>query len=374
MAGIYIHFPFCKKKCIYCNFFSSASAGLRKEMCRAVSDELILRKNYLNQAVETIYFGGGTPSLMENDEILRLCDTIFKHYQVVSGAEITLEVNPDDISSEKVSRLKQTPVNRISVGVQSFSDKALQWLGRIHSAAQAVYTVKMLQDAGYENLSPDLIFGIPGINNELWLSDLNTAAGLMVPHLSVYALTIEPGTIMNQWIEKEKISAPGEDQTAEQFLISITFLEKLGYIQYEISNYAKPGFESRHNSNYWNAVPYLGAGPSAHSFNIVSRQWNCSSISGYLNAVQKKHIPFEMETLDKNQQFNEYVMTSLRTSTGLNLRYVEQNFGAAFRKHLENNVNPYILQDKLKTDGEVLKLSNRGKLFADQISGSLFMI
>lgn len=373
MAGIYIHIPFCRKKCSYCNFFSLATARYRGEFLGSLLKEIERQKDYLSQEeVSTIYFGGGTPSLLKANELLRILDHLDRYFPVSSGAEITLEANPDDLDAESIGALAQTPVNRLSIGIQSFFDEDLAYLDRIHDAAQAKRSVLMAKEAGFENLSIDLIYGIPSLTAEKWMANLDTFFSLDVPHLSAYSLTVEDKTPLKLLIAKNRKSPVKEYSSVEHFKILLEQVNKRGYIHYEISNFSLPGHYSKHNSLYWLGGHYLGLGPSAHSFNGLSRQWNASSLSQYLRQDDPSEVLHEKEVLTPAQRYNEYVMTSLRTIWGCDTAHIENVFGKKRAEFFEKLAKKFITTGHLKCDGSAYTLTEKGKLFADGISSELF--
>ena len=375
MAGIYIHIPFCKKACHYCDFHFSTSPQYKDQMLKALRSEIILRKNYLGkEEIETIYFGGGTPSLLSADELQLLISEITKQFNVSSNAEITLEANPDDLNPQKVRELRQTPLNRFSIGVQSFFEEDLKWMNRAHTAAEAQSSIKRVQDAGFENISVDLIYGFPLLSNEKWESNIQRLVDYQVPHISSYSITVEPKTALSAFIIKGKQAAMDEGQSAAQFLILIDQLLESGFEHYEISNFAKLGMHSRHNSNYWEGVNYMGIGPSAHSFNGESRQWNVSNNSRYINEIELKRIPAETEVLSTENRINEYIMTSLRTSKGMDLRSISEKFGSDYSNEIYNGLEPFLDKEWISINEQLVTLTREGKLFADHIASELFLI
>lgn len=373
MAGIYLHIPFCKKACHYCDFHFSTSVLYKDEMLAAIRSEINLQKNFLDdQQIETIYFGGGTPSLLTADEIQLLLDKIYHTFNVSKTAEITLEANPDDLSAQKVRELKQTPLNRFSIGIQSFFQEDLLWMNRAHNAVEAESSVKRVQDAGFENITVDLIYGYPLLSNEKWLSNIQQVIELNVPHVSAYSMTVEPKTALASFISKGKQKPMNEAQSAAQFLTLMESLQDAGFEHYEISNFAKPGRHSRHNSNYWNGVPYLGLGPSAHSYNGKIRQWNVANNSKYIRSIEKKEVPAEIEVLTQTNRINEYIMTALRTSNGIDLILVKQNFGNDFRLKIIEDLAQFGEKNWLTENDGFVRLTNAGKLYADHIASELF--
>src|SRR5476651_2419435 len=314
MAGIYIHIPFCKQACHYCDFHFSTSLKYRDEMVQAIVKEIRLQMHYLNgETIETVYFGGGTPSLLNSGEINQVIDTITRLHHVATNAEITLEANPDDLDQQKVMALRQTPVNRFSIGIQSFFDEDLLWMNRAHRSDEAEASVKRTQDAGFENITADLIYGFPLLTDAKWQQNMAKLFALNVPHVSAYSLTVEPRTALASFIKNKKQAPVSDQQSAEQFLMLMAEMDKRGFEHYEISNFSKPGQYSRHNTNYWRGVKYLGIGPSAHSFNGDTRQWNIANNAKYLAGLTTGTIPAETETLTEENRLNEYIMTSLRT-------------------------------------------------------------
>ncbi|MFA6946992.1 MAG: radical SAM family heme chaperone HemW [Pedobacter sp.] len=374
MAGIYIHIPFCKKACHYCDFHFSTSPQYKDQMLKALHSEITLRKNYLGkEKIETIYFGGGTPSLLSADELQILIGEITEQFEVISNAEITLEANPDDLTPQKVRELRGTLINRFSIGVQSFFEEDLKWMNRAHTAAEAQSSIKRVQDAGFENITADLIYGFPLLSNEKWESNIQRLVDDQVPHISSYSITVEPKTALSAFINKGKQEAMDEGQSASQFLILIDRLIESGYEHYEISNFARPGMHSRHNSNYWEGVNYMGIGPSAHSFNGGSRQWNISNNSRYINEIELKKIPAETEVLSIENRINEYIMTSLRTSRGMDLQSITEKFGSDYSNEISNSLEPFLDKEWISMKEQVLTLTREGKLFADHIASELFI-
>jgi oxygen-independent coproporphyrinogen-3 oxidase len=374
MAGIYIHIPYCRKACHYCNFHFSVSLKTTNDFIPALLKEIELQQNYLaNSAIETIYFGGGTPSLLEPAALERMLHAVHRTNRVLPAAEITLEANPDDITEARLRAWKEIGINRLSIGVQSFFEEDLRWMNRAHSAQQAVQCIRMAQTAGFGNITIDLIYGSPGLSNERWLQNLRTAIDLGIPHLSCYALTVEPGTALKKLIAVNKKADVDPEKQAEQFLMLIDTLGAAGYQHYEISNFALPGRESKHNSAYWKGSHYLGLGPSAHSYNGSSRQWNVANNALYIAALSKGELSFERETLTEMQQLNEYIMTALRTSEGINIHWVDEKFGPQSRTHIEQQSKPFIKDGKLHLSDNSLVLTRTGKLFADGIAAALFV-
>ncbi len=375
MAGIYLHIPFCRQACHYCNFHFSTSLKLQNDFLDALLKEIVLRKDYLeHQKVNTVYFGGGTPSLLPETHLQAIMERLRDHYNIAPEAEISFEANPDDISAQRLTEWKRQGINRLSIGVQSFTDHDLLWMNRAHNARQARVCIDLARDAGINNLSIDLIYGTPTLADKQWMDNLSTAVDLKIPHLSCYALTVEPGTALHTLIRKERYLPVSNDDQARQFLLMADWLTEQGYLHYEISNFALPGQQSIHNSSYWKGAHYLGLGPSAHSFNSVSRQWNIANNALYIRALREDRIPFEIESLSVAQRFNEYLMTSLRTLEGADLGQVEQDFGKELTASLEKQARTFIDKSWLITAGRRLVLTREGKLFADRIASDLFVV
>ncbi|MBD1367426.1 radical SAM family heme chaperone HemW [Mucilaginibacter sp. ZT4R22] len=373
MAGIYLHIPFCKQACHYCDFHFSTSLKYKDEMLQALLKELALQKHYLQgETIETIYFGGGTPSVLQPQEINQLIDAITQTHTVVTGAEITMEANPDDLGSAKLAGLRATPVNRFSIGIQSFFDEDLLWMNRVHRAAEAEASVKRAQDAGFENITVDLIYGYPLLSNTKWKHNLNKVFELDVPHISAYSMTVEPQTALAAFISKKKQLPMSEQQSAEQFILMTDAMQANGFEQYEISNFCKSGHYSRHNSNYWKGVKYLGLGPSAHSFNGHTRQWNIANNAKYIASVLGENtVPAEVEVLSETNRLNEYIMTSLRTIWGLDtdkLNAVAKGSAAELLKA----ARPYFEDGSIIQTNNTITLTQQGKLYADNIASALF--
>jgi oxygen-independent coproporphyrinogen-3 oxidase len=374
MAGIYIHIPFCKKLCFYCDFYHIVSVKDSSSFIDALLKETSQRKDYLkSETVTTIYFGGGTPSVFSIQEIGRILSNINKNFSISNDCEITIELNPDDVTPEYLRNLRTLNINRISLGIQSWHDPDLKMLNRRHDAAQAVLALKNTLSAGFENVTIDLIYGIPGMTMQDWESNLDFSFTFDIKHLSAYHLTIEPGTVFGKMLKKGDISEIDENDSAAQFNTLIDKAENAGFVQYEISNFGKPGFFSVHNSNYWKQINYLGLGPSAHSFNGYSRQWNVRDLKGYINAVNKGKSFFESEELDVKTRFNEYIMTSLRTMWGIDLEYVEKMFEKEGYDYVVNLSGKYRNYGMMKLEKNSLVLTNQGKLISDNIISEFMM-
>ena len=374
MAGIYIHIPFCKKLCFYCDFFHVVSATDNSEFIDALLKETSMRKEYLgNETVSTIYLGGGTPSVFSIKELGTILNQITKLFNLTGECEITIELNPEDVQPEYLKGLKEHNINRVSLGIQSWRDSDLKMLNRRHDSAQAIIALKETLNAGFENITIDLIYGIPGMSLKEWESNLDFSFTFDIKHLSAYHLTFEPGTVLSKMVDKGVISEIDENDSASQFNILIEKAGSAGFIQYEISNFGKPGYFSIHNSNYWKQVSYLGLGPSAHSFNGYSRQWNIRDLKGYIKSVYAGKCFFEREELDTKKRFNEYVMTSLRTMWGIDLEYVETMFEKEGYDYVINLAGKFRDYGLMKLEKNSLVLTNQGKLISDNIISEFMM-
>jgi oxygen-independent coproporphyrinogen-3 oxidase len=373
MAGIYIHVPFCKQACNYCNFHFSTNLALQNDFTVALLKEIEFRKTYLSQeTVETIYFGGGTPSLLSVSAIRDILGSIYRNFSISPDPEISLESNPDDMDPVRLAAWKYTGINRLSIGVQSFYEADLIWMNRAHDARQAEMAVEQASSAGFSNFSLDLIYGLPELTNVKWNENLRKAISLNPAHISCYALTVEPKTALFSMIQMKKTADVQPEKQADQFLIGIQELEAAGFEHYEISSFAKPGRRSRHNSAYWQSKKYLGLGPAAHSFNGIGRQWNIANNALYIKALMEGQLKMEYENLLPRDLLNEYIMTSLRTIEGLDLQKISDQFGNEKSLLLENSAKKYIQSKKIERKKEKLILTNSGKLFADGIAASLF--
>jgi len=374
MAGIYIHIPFCKQACHYCDFHFSTSLKKKYELIQCIVKELELRKNELqNQTIETIYFGGGTPSLLTRDELELLINTVYENYTISENPEITLEANPDDLSKDLIIQLSKSPINRLSIGIQSFFERDLKLMNRAHNTKEALECLEIATQY-FDNISIDLIYGIPGLSNEEWIENIETALSFNVPHISCYALTVEPKTALETFIKKGIIDNVDDDLAQEQFNILVDKLEVSGFINYELSNFGKPHYFSRNNSAYWQGKLYLGIGPSAHSFNGDRRSWNVSKNTKYIKTIQKNELPSESETLSKTDKFNEYIMTGLRTIWGVSLEKVENDFGENYKKQLLQQSEIYIKEHLLYIEDDKLLTTKKGKFLSDGIASNLFKI
>lgn len=375
MAGIYIHIPFCKHKCAYCDFFSITNFKQKEEFIKAILVELEMQKQFLdNEVINTIYFGGGTPSVLKVKELESFLNFIYSNYRIDSNIEITLEANPDDLQKNYLSELKAIGINRLSIGVQSFNDSDLQLMKRRHSSKQAIDVIHNAHAQEFNNISIDLIYGLPNMLLSNWEKNLDILFKLPVQHISAYHLTIEPKTIFKKLYDDKKISLPTEEESIKQFQLLIEKANEHHFIHYEISNFTKEGFISRHNSNYWKQIKYLGVGPSAHSYNLTSRQWNISNMNEYIHALSERIIPCETETLSPADRYNDYILVSLRTMWGINLKTIENEFGKLYFDFVLKEITPLIENNQLIKINDILVLSEDGKFLSDQIIRSLFYI
>jgi oxygen-independent coproporphyrinogen-3 oxidase len=373
LAGIYLHIPFCRKACHYCNFHFSTSLQYKNELLDALLKEISLTPGKKEEEIETIYFGGGTPSILDQGELDKILGQLKKDFRISPDAEITLEANPDDITPAKAKAWIGSGINRLSIGIQSFRDVDLLWMNRSHSALQAKQAILDIRSAGFDNYSIDLIFGTPGLDTDAWVANITEALKLGIPHLSCYALTVEPRTALDKMIALHKKEAPDSDLQAEQYLVLMNQMEQAGYDHYEISSFSLPGMQSRHNRSYWQGKKYFGFGPSAHSFDGRSRKWNIAHNIDYIKSISDNKIPFESEILSPVQQLNEYIMTSLRTSEGLSLVEIRIKWGEDSASSIEHLAKPYIQSMKMAIIKDHLVLSREGKLFADGIAAALFL-
>jgi len=373
MAGIYIHIPFCRQACHYCDFHFSTSLKKKSELIHALMKELSLRKKEINEPVETIYFGGGTPSVLTQEEIEMLLQHIYGLFEVGENPEITLEANPDDLTPGRIVELASSRINRLSIGIQSFYDDDLQMMNRAHNAAEAMACLKMAAKY-FDNISIDLIYGIPGMSLEKWESNIQKALSAGIPHISSYALTVEPKTALSRLISVGSIPVPDDAVAHEHFMKLIETLEQKGFIHYELSNFGKPGFFSKNNSAYWLGKKYLGVGPSAHSFDGTNRSWNIANNTIYIRKIGEGMLPLEIEQLSLYDRYNEYIMTGLRTIWGVSLEKIDKEFGREFLGYLLDNAESFLQNGKLVMEDGVLKTTLKGKFFCDGIAADLFMI
>jgi len=376
---MYIHIPFCRKACSYCDFHFSVNHEKIDEVVAAIIKEIELRKNYLEADVHrpilnTIYFGGGTPSLLSASHLEKIFQQIEKHYRISPDAEITLEANPDDLTFDKLQELKKTPVNRLSIGVQSFFEEDLILMNRAHTAEMAIKSVVAAAEAGFSNITIDLIYGVPGMSDERWIKNIEQALVLPVNHLSCYNLTIEKRTALDKLIREGQVQPVDEERSISHFKILIKMATQHGFDHYEISNFGKPGFYSQHNSSYWKNTPYLGIGPSAHSYNGISRQWNVSSNAAYTKAIQLNEIPAEVEILTLQNQYNEYIMTGLRTQWGVSTEYIKSHFGENYLSDFLLQIHEHVESGAVEIQGDKYLLTLSGKLIADRISAKAFVV
>ena len=380
---IYIHIPYCKQVCYYCDFHFRVAMKDKHVMLAAMRKEIELRKDYLpplippqrggiRGAVETLYFGGGTPSVLSIDELAGLLETVTHYYTFVPGAEITLEANPDDLTDDYVAALLHLGFNRLSIGIQSFFDDDLQWMNRRHCAHEAVRSIETAHKRGFHNINIDLMYGLPTMTSARWEANLKQALSLDVPHLSAYHLTIEPRTVFGKRQAKGDLLTISEDESAAQFGILLDTMEKAGYEHYEISNFARPGFRSRHNTAYWQQRPYIGIGPAAHSFDGQSRQWNVSNNSRYIAALENETAWFEREQLTPVEQYNDYILVSLRTVWGVDTGYIRTHFGDAFASEFLRQASVYQKNGYIQERAGIFMLTRKGKMIADRIAADLF--
>nr|WP_320037498.1 radical SAM family heme chaperone HemW [uncultured Bacteroides sp.] len=375
MAGIYLHIPFCKTRCIYCDFYSTTRSEMTDRYVSALCRELELRKSYLdNEPVETIYFGGGTPSQLSKENFEKIFETIEREYNLEQCREITLEANPDDLTPEYIKMLASLPFNRISIGIQTFNEQTLRLLKRRHTAGQAISAVKECRIAGFQNISIDLMYGLPGETPESWKADLEQAISLNVEHISAYHLIYEEGTPLYEMLQKHKVEEVDEESSVDFFALMIDRLTKAGFQHYEISNFCKPDMYSQHNSSYWTGKKYLGCGPSAHSFNGSTRQWNVSSLDKYIAGIEKGIPDFDIEELDATTRYNDFVITSLRTMWGLSLNRLEEEFGTEFKQYCLENAQTYLDSGKLEIRDNTLFLSKEGIFISDGIMSDLLWV
>ena len=384
MSGIYIHIPFCKQACHYCDFHFSTSLTKKEAMLEAIMKELVLRKNEINKnaPIQTIYFGGGTPSVLEVDEMNRLIDQVYDNFQVVSNPEITLEANPDDLSLNKINGIVNTPINRLSIGIQSFYEEDLKLMNRAHNVSEAERCILEAQDKGITNISIDLIYGIPEMNTERWNTNIEKALSFKIPHISSYALTVEPKTALEKLIAKGIIKPVDDELAHEHFLILGSVLEENGLVHYELSNFGKPGFFSKNNTAYWQGKTYLGIGPSAHSFDGKQRAWNVANNPIYIKSISKGELPIEREILSIKDRYNEYIMTGLRTMWGVSLKKLRDDFGTIYEqyfienasRHIQNNLLEIIISENSDAVGEIVRTTKEGKFLSDGIASDLFLV
>jgi oxygen-independent coproporphyrinogen-3 oxidase len=374
MSGIYIHIPFCKQACHYCDFHFSTSLKKKDEMILALAKEIEMRKSeFQYEVVETIYFGGGTPSRLQIADLRLQIDSIYQNYTVTENPEITLEANPDDLSSDYLIELSKIGINRLSIGIQSFFEDDLKMMNRAHNSAEAK---KCLEVATmyFDNISIDLIYGIPGMSNEKWMQNIEMALAFKVPHISSYALTVEPKTALHSFIQKQLIPQPDEEVAQEHFQILVEKLTENDFIHYELSNFGKENYFSKNNSSYWLGKKYIGIGPSAHSYDGQKRGWNVSNNSVYIKSILENKLPMETEILSKTDRYNEYIMTGLRTMWGVSLERIEKEFGKTYLDYLNKQAARYIEDHLLFLDDAILRTTQKGKFLSDGIASDLFLL
>ena len=380
MSGIYIHIPFCKQACHYCDFHFSTNLKKKEEMVLALAKEIEMRSKSIThhpspitEPIETIYFGGGTPSILSIEDLRFLIDAVYRNYKVVENPEITVEANPDDLDNETIRQLANSPVNRLSIGIQSFFEDDLKIMNRAHNAEEAK---KCLETATqyFDNISIDLIYGVPEMSNEKWLQNIETALSFGVPHISSYSLTVEPKTALHSFIQKGIIPQPDDEVAQEHFQILVDKLSENGFIHYELSNFGKENYFSKNNSSYWLGKKYIGIGPSAHSYDGKTRGWNVSNNSLYIKSIQENKLPIEIETLTKTDRYNEYIMTGLRTIWGVSLERIEKEFGKTYLDSLNQQASKFIEDNLLFVDNNILRTTKKGKFLSDGISSDLFLL
>lgn len=373
---IYLHIPFCRQKCSYCNFHFSTSLSAKEDILAALKKELRLRKDELkDKNLKSLYFGGGTPSLLSADELKSLTDEVLRHFTFSSDIEITLEANPDDLDAHFLKGLSSSVFNRLSIGTQSFFDDDLKLMNRAHNASEAESSIKRAQDFGFENISIDLIYGSPTSDMLLWKENLRKTVALQVPHVSAYALTVEPKTALSSWIDQKKIKPPKEAEQTEEFYYLSAFLKDQGFDHYEISNFGKPGFHSRHNSAYWQGKEYLGIGPSAHSYNGErQRSWNIANNRRYIDALGNNQLLSETEILTENDQLNELLMIGLRTTRGIDLSVLRNQFSTQVLQRLQPEINKKLQEGTLTVENGFLKIPAEHWFLADGIASDLFIV
>ena len=374
MSGIYIHIPFCKQACHYCDFHFSTNLKKKDEMVLALAKEIEMRKSeFQDEIVETIYFGGGTPSILQIADLKFLIDAVYKNYKVVENPEITVEANPDDLTETRIIELSKNKVNRLSIGIQSFFEDDLLLMNRAHNVEEAKKCLEIATHY-FDNISIDLIYGVPEMSNEKWLQNIETALSFGVPHISSYALTVEPKTALHSFIQKGIIPQPDDEVAQEHFQILVDKLSENGFIHYELSNFGKENYFSKNNSSYWLGKKYIGIGPSAHSYDGKNRGWNVSNNSRYIKSIQENKLPIEIETLTKTDRYNEYIMTGLRTIWGVSLERIEQEFGKTYLDYLNQQASKFIEDHLLFVDDNILRTTKKGKFLSDGIASDLFLL
>jgi oxygen-independent coproporphyrinogen-3 oxidase len=374
MSGIYIHIPFCKQACHYCDFHFSTNLKKKDEMVLALAKEIEMRKSeFQDEIVETIYFGGGTPSILSIEDLRFLIDTVYRNYKVDENPEITVEANPDDLTENRIIELSKNKVNRLSIGIQSFFEDDLKLMNRAHNAEEAKKCIEIATHY-FDNISIDLIYGVPQMSNEKWLQNIETALSFGVPHISSYALTVEPKTALHSFIQKGIIPSPNDEVAQEHFQILVDKLSENGFIHYELSNFGKENYFSKNNSSYWLGKKYIGIGPSAHSYDGKNRGWNVSNNALYIKSIHENKLPIEIETLTKTDRYNEYIMTGLRTIWGVSLERIEQEFGKTYLDYLNQQASKFIEDHLLFVDDNILRTTKKGKFLSDGIASDLFLL
>jgi oxygen-independent coproporphyrinogen-3 oxidase len=374
MSGIYIHIPFCKKACHYCNFHFSTQIQQLEEFVDALLKEMVLQKDYLSDPIETLYLGGGTPSLLQPVHFEKIMNGLHTHYNLSALKEFTIEANPDDINLEKTKLWKNIGINRLSIGIQSFQKEALAWMNRAHDSKQSMFAIEQVKAAGIHNISTDLIYGTPHLSDEALLKDISILNKFEIPHISCYALTVEEKTALYHLIQENKIENVDSEKQARHFEILVDSLNNLGYEHYEISNYAKPGQRSIHNSNYWKGISYLGLGPSAHSYNNISRQWNIANNSLYIKSINEGILPCEVEQLDLSNKYNEFMMIRLRLIEGVDMQEIQNRFGEAYLQHSNAILAPFLLNGKIEKTKSGFAIAKHARFLADGIASDFFIV
>lgn len=373
MSSFYIHIPFCRQACHYCDFHFSTSMKKKDEMIQALAREIAMRKNEIDDDIETIYFGGGTPSVLQISDLKFLIDEVYKNYNVSEDVEITLEANPDDLTALQILKFSDSPINRLSIGIQSFFEDDLQMMNRAHNAVQAK---ECLQEATkyFDNITIDLIYGIPNMSDEKWIKNIETALSFGIPHISAYALTVEPKTALKKLIEKGEIPKPKDEIAENHFFILVEKLKENGFIHYELSNFGKEGYSSKNNTSYWLGKKYIGIGPSAHSYNGTHRSWNVSNNLIYIKEIQNNRLPSEIEKLTVSDRYNEYVMTGLRTIWGISLDKIQSDFGQEYYDYLVKTSENLITKGLLEKNGQKITVTQKGKFLSDGLASELFFL
>ncbi len=375
MAGIYIHIPFCRQKCYYCDFYKTVNTSLTDKFISSLKSEIVERKDYLEkETVETIYFGGGTPSVLTPVQTEDILNVLAKEFSISETPEITFEANPDDLSKIYLKEIRQTGINRLSIGIQSFQNEILKKMNRRHDKGQAIEAIELAADTGFKNISADLIYGLPGLTIEQWKSNLSQIFQLPVQHLSAYHLTYHEGTAFYTWLKKGTLKELEEPESILQFETLVELAENFGFEQYEISNFAMNKLYSKHNTSYWMGIPYLGLGPSAHSFNGLSRRWNISHVENYISSIEKGNSYFEEEKLSENEKYNEFILTRIRTIWGISSIDLQQRFGSEKRNYFQNIIEKYIKSGLATQENEIYRLTKKGLFISDEIMANLMFI